>query len=188
MYFLIVSIYYYCEYLNSSIMIQIQSEYTLLAYVLLPMVTLYCGIYLNLSNHYVFRPKLLPFFERLSISSSLAIQVLMDIVSNLSFITYSCSSFLSSPTTDSPFRLVSIYSIYWLTIFMSIIMYIKIGNDQSMSTIILCKNGIILVLGFGNLVYHYIGKVYYITLPSILILLYLVNVVITGIVLLLCSL
>lgn len=71
---------------------------------------------------------------------------------------------------------------------MSIIMYIKIGNDQSMSTIILCKNGIILVLGFGNLVYHYIGKVYYITLPSILILLYLVNVVITGIVLLLCSL
>ncbi len=63
---------------------------------------------------------------------------------------------------------------------MAIIMYMKVPNDPNISNVVLCKNGFILGIGFVNLIYHYIANVKFITLPAILVGLYLVNLLITA--------
>lgn len=57
---------------TSSAPIAVEASYSTVVYVILPIATLYCGLFVMISNHYVLRPKIELFLEKAAISSSLA--------------------------------------------------------------------------------------------------------------------
>jgi hypothetical protein len=105
---------------------------------------------------------------------------MVDILSNLSFISYAiCSSFLTKPT-DQPIRMIQIYTVYWTTICLSIIMYMRVPSAPNTSKVIFFKNGFILLLCFANILYHYFSDTSFITLPTVFTTLYIINIAITA--------
>lgn len=158
----------------------IEESYSAGVYIVLGAATLYCGMYSSLSSHYILRPKIEPLLERLSVSSSLAIEVLVDLLSNLSFITYSaCCSFLLPPSDAQP-RLLQLYTLYWLTLCLAVVLYLRVGNSMGLSKVVLCKNGLLLGLCFTNIAYHYMTGTSLISLPAIFVGLYLLNLLLTA--------
>ncbi len=101
--------------------------------------------------------------------------MVLDILSNLSFITYALSAFLLTPPADHPFRILEFYNSYWLTFCLAIVIYYKVPVEINISHIVFCKNGLILVLCYINVMYHYIDQNKLVTLPAIFAGLYVLN-------------
>lgn len=44
--------------MENAYLISIDNTYSTAVYVILPLVTIYCGLFLSISNHYILRPKI----------------------------------------------------------------------------------------------------------------------------------
>lgn len=166
--------------MESTYLISIDNTYSTAIYVILPLVTIYCGLFLSISNHYILRPKIESFLQKASFSSTIAIEVLLDILSNLSFITYALSAFLLTAPADHPIRILEFYNSFWLTLCLGLVIYFKVPVDIKISNIVFCKNGLILALCYINIMYHYIDSNKFVTLPAIFGGLYLLNLLLNS--------
>lgn len=105
----------------------------------------------------------------------MASELIIDVLSNLSFISYAISAFFMTKVTDYPFRLLEYYNMYWLTLCLAVVMYMKIPIEEPISTIIISKNGFFLALCYADILYHYFAGSTLISFPVILLGLYLIN-------------
>lgn len=135
---------------------------------------------MNISNHYVLRPKIELFLEKAAISSSLATELIIDILSNLSFISYAISATFLTPLSDHPLRTLEYYNSYWMTICLGVVMYAKCPADEQISRVVLAKNALLILLIYANIMYHYFAGSSLLSLPIILVGLYAVNLFINS--------
>ena len=166
--------------MENSVPIPFQSSYPTYLYVIIPIITAYFGIFVTMSNHYVLRPRIESFLARVSLSSQLVRELIIDILSNMSFITYSFCCFLLTSPSDNSIRLLSFHNTLWVTICLAIVASYKIANEEPPSNIILIKNALILTLCCIDILYHYFTHTSIISFPLILTGLYLINLLINS--------
>ena len=160
--------------------IPISNEYSIEMKILIPIATVYCGLFTAISNHYILKPKIENFFHKTSISSAVIKELVIDFLSSLSFITLLLSSILLTPTDDEPLMMLTIHDIYWTTLCVYILMEWKMPEENIFSLKITIKNVIFLLLCYVNTLYHYFSRTFFITLGIIYCGLYLINLIINS--------
>jgi hypothetical protein len=60
----------------------------------------------------------------------MAREFIIDVLSNLSFISYAFSAYFIMEPSDYPIRLLEYYNMHWITICLAIVMYMKIPNTD----------------------------------------------------------
>lgn len=155
-------------------------SYPIYTYIIVPIVTAYVGIFVTISNHYVLKPKIESFLARVSLSSELVRELIIDLLSNMSFITYAFSSFLLTSPTDNSIRLLFFHNTLWVTLCLGVVMTFRVSPEFPPSNIILMKNTVILSLCCIDVLYHYFSGTSMISLPLIMTGLYIVNLLINS--------
>lgn len=157
-----------------------QQSYSPLTYAGLLVATLYCGIFVMMNNHYVFRPKLQRYVRRLvmqpksSTRDSLR-ELIVDSVLSLSALTFSLSSVMMSGSTNNIESFVAADSI-WMGIYVSIVLYRQRNTPSKMNVKYALKNILAMVLGYLCLLLHVQFNFYFITLGIILVLMTAANI------------
>ena len=116
----------------------------------------------------------------MSLSSQLVRELIIDFLSNLSFITYAMCFLLLTTPSDNSLRLLSFHNSIWVTICLAIIVIYKIPPEETPSTTIMIKNVVILGFCSINIAFHYFAGLKIFSMPVILIGLYIINLLINA--------
>lgn len=148
--------------------------------VLLWMGTIYASLFVMVSNHFVFKPKVEHFFEGSAIHSTALYQFLVDVLTNLTHLTFLLCSlvFLQDDNSLS----VMLYSdISWASIFLCLVAFKGIAaKDEPNFTLLLLKNVVFLGLSYVVIGGHYVLDFYVISLGLLLVFFYGVNLIINA--------
>ena len=137
--------------------------------------TVYAAIFVKISNHYVFKPKIENFFLESIIASKTFFQLLVDFLTNLTQLTFIAFSILVMQSDDS--LAVIVYSdMSWCGLLLSLVSFKAVLAKQEPNIhLLIAKNVTFLILVYLSIVFHYATPFYYISLPISLVLLYFLN-------------
>jgi predicted PurR-regulated permease PerM len=156
-----------------------QETYSAGAFIGLLVGTIYCGIFVMLNNHYVFKPKVQRLVKRLSgrvrsRSAEAVGEMFIDVVTSLSICTFCMGSvFLSGSTNCIEVYLVS--DGIWMGVYASVVLYRCRNQQGTIEWKYAIKNSFALMLCYATLVVHFAIDYYYVTFGVVLLVVYLIN-------------
>jgi hypothetical protein len=115
----------------------------------------YAALFVMISNHFVFKPKVEGLFQHSSISSGALYQFLVDVLTNLSQLTFVATSLLVF--ADDNALSVMLYSdISWSGLFLGVVAFRGLrAREEPNSRLMLLKNVVFLGLGYAAVAIHY---------------------------------
>lgn len=135
----------------------------------------YGAVFLMLSNHYVFKPKVEQYLANSSLSSKASTQFLVDFISSLPHLTFIlCSMVISN--SDSALSVMVYSDLGWSGLYLGLLAFGGVGSKEGGNwRLMLLKNIVCLGLAYATIWLHYLSCNYLVTLGLVLALLYLLN-------------
>lgn len=148
--------------------------------VLLWIGTIYVSLFVMVSNHFVFKPKVEHFFEGSIIHSTTLYQFLVDVLTNLTHLTFLLCSLIFLKDDNS--LSVMLYSdTSWTSLFLCLVAFKGLSaKEEPNYKLMLLKNVIFLVLGYVAIGCHYSFDFYQLSLGLLLVFFYCLNLLING--------
>jgi hypothetical protein len=110
------------ESLVSEPSIKLPQSYELSEYILGPVMVTYFGLYVMISNHFIFKPKVEQILRKTMISSVALQQFIVDFLSNISIITFLFNEVILL-NSDRGISVMIYNDMFWTGICMSILAY-----------------------------------------------------------------
>ena len=142
--------------------------------------TIYAALFVTTSNHFVFKPKIEHLFQNSSINSSILYQFLVDVLTNLTTLTFILSSLFFFKDDNS--LSVMIYTdMSWSGIMLAIVAFkgVSFKEEPNMRLMIL-KNVVFLGLIYVVVSLHYAMNIFLISIGLSMVLLYFCNLLANG--------
>ena len=132
---------------------------------LVPLATLYLGVFVILRNHYIMRPRIEGFLNNALIYSTLVRELIIDFISNLSSLAFLLSSIILT-NKDHGLATIVLSDTFWAGLFFALVAAknITLKPELTPKMKIIIKNGLFLCLSYGVIVYHYIADLKLFTL------------------------
>lgn len=142
--------------------------------------TIYAGIFLMLSNHYIFRPKVEELLIHSSIQSKALSHLIVDCLSNLPQLTFlACTIAVSN--SDSGLSVIVYSDLAWSGLYLGLLAFRGIANKEVGNwKLMLVKDIFFLGLIYATITLHYITQNYLISLGVMLFLIYFINLLIDA--------
>ena len=142
--------------------------------------TLYAGVYLMVSNHYVFKPKVENFLVNSSIESKALQQLIIDFLTTLPHLIFAlCTVLLQRSNNGLSVMLLSDSA--WSGLLMAVLAFKAVPyREEANWRLILVKNIVFLELIYATLAVHFFAGNYLITVGVVLMLLYLINLLLNA--------
>lgn len=156
-----------------------QSSYSPFTYAGMLVAAFYCGIFVMLNNHYVFRPKLTKYAKKITqwpktLQRDAIRSTIVDLVMNLRAITFSMSSVMLSGSTNNIECFVIADSL-WMGLYASIVFYLTRNQPQQVDWKYALKNIVGMALGYICLLVHFQLNFLFISFGIVLVLITVAN-------------
>lgn len=161
-------------------LLSLSTELSTFQIVILIISTFYVGIYMIISNHFVFKPKIEEYFSHNQIQSKALYQFVLDFLTNLSQLTFILCALLIDQS-DSPLRIMTFSDMSWTTLCIAIISFKCIKNTQEKHwPLFLKKNTIILSLIYVIAWAFYFMNYFSMLMGIVFMAIYIINLIIDS--------
>ena len=164
----------------SNSFLSLPDSYPTYQIVLATLGTIYTALFVTTSNHFVFKPKIEHLFQQSSINSSILYQFLVDVLTNLTTLTFILSS-LFIFQDDNSLSVMMYTDMSWSGIMLSIVAFKALPfKEEPNIRLMILKNVVFLGLIYAVVSIHYAINVYLISIGLAMILLYILNLLANG--------
>ena len=137
--------------------------------------TLYAAVFLMVSNHYVFKPKVEQFLVQSDIESKALQQLIIDFLTPLPHLIFVMSTVLLQKNSHG-LSVMVLSDSAWSGLLMAVIAFKEVNYKEEPNwQLLLIKNIVFVELVYGTILAHFLTSTYLITLGVVLALLYLIN-------------
>lgn len=141
---------------SSSSLISLPDSYPTYQFALTTIATIYAALFVSISNHTVFKPKLEHIFQHSNIHSISLHQFLIDLMSNLTHLTFLLVS-LFFFQDDNALSVIIYSDMSWSGLFLAIVAFKAIGfKEEANFKLMLMKSVVFLILAYCTIFVHYV--------------------------------